>query len=374
MSHSRTPPHQNRTLMDAGRTMALFHPTSLSPHPENNLSIIYPHKIASYQLREKIGEGTFSEVRIAIDETTGKRYACKIVPKKRLFSDQLESMFENEVRILQKLHHPGISVLYEIYKDTLNYYLILELCPTGCLYDYIFSHKKLSEQEAKFIFKQIAVTLHYIHSNGVIHRDIKPENILINSNNLIIKFIDFGFSKIQFENVLNQTKCGSLSYVSPECLLGNPYDGTASDIWSTGVLLYTMVSGKLPWTKTNQKQLRTEIIEANYFLSPDLSPELQDLLHGILNPEVKLRFSTDDILNHPWLKGVPNPDYSNNEIEQNITDQIKEATVNSFFSFTPPDNVPFKRHYSEGKSLLILTRRRGFSTKISRTSAELILS
>lgn len=335
MTHLRTPPIPKRTLLEAGQTMAYFTTPHHSPDSsEKDINIINPQKIASYQLRETIGSGAFSVVKIAVDKVTGERFACKIVPKRRLLSNQLESMFENEVRILQKLHHPGISVLYDIFKDTLNYYLILELCPTGCLYDYIYSHRKISETDAKFIFKQIAHTLYYIHTQGVIHRDIKPENILINSKNLTIKFIDFGFSKVQFEDVLNQTKCGSLSYVSPECLRGLPYDGTASDIWSCGVLLFTMVNGQLPWTKTNQKQLRTEIIEANYFLSPDLSPELHDLLHGMLNPDVNKRFTITDIINHKWLQGVPDPDYDDEKIHH--INQMNECDVNKFFSFPPP--------------------------------------
>lgn len=371
MFSSRT---EQSTLKIAARDLAHVKPPNrvcFSRSREKFPNVINPNKIGPYQLRETLGRGSFSIVKLAIDENTGKRYACKIVPKKRLIEQNMEAQFEHEVRILQKLKHPHIATLEDILKDTLNYYLILELCSTGSLYDYIVNHKRISEQDAKYLFKQIAKTLEYLHTNNVTHRDIKPENILIDKN-LTVKFIDFGFSEIQPNNSLLETQCGSFSYVSPQCLKGDKYDGFENDIWSAGVVLYTMVNGQLPWSGSNIKQLRNQIIHADYYLSAHFSEELQDLIKGMLQPDTEKRYRIDTIVNHPWLENVGDPALSH-DADLTILQAIGEDAVDKFFSANL--NYSYQQNHSEVLSecqaLLIMTNRRRFSIPRKSTSCRL---
>ncbi|OHS92834.1 CAMK family protein kinase [Tritrichomonas foetus] len=285
----------------------------------------------------------------------------------------MESRFENEIRILQKLDHPNITVLFDMLKDTVNYYVIMELCSTGTLFDYIIEHRKMPEDDGKYVFKQIMTTLKYMQSEGIAHRDIKPENILIDDK-LHIKFIDFGFSDVQIQNHLMRTRCGSSAYASPECLNGGPYNGLISDIWSAGVVLYTMLNGKLPWTKDNLVQLTRQISDAEFFIPTNLSDDVRDLINGMMNADVQKRYTVDQILDHPWLKTVQDPDFTN---ECHIKKSLGQEEVNSFFSLIPSvsaNQIFNKSHLvdlssirsdtmHDGRCLLAMAKRRKLTRK-----------
>lgn len=285
--------------------MILQAPVLDKPQRKPSISddIVAPNKIGEYLLKEVLGEGGFSQVRVAVHETTGVRYACKIVPKKRLIGNQMEERFEREIRILQQCSHEGIAQMYDIYKDMLNYYIILELCTGGSLLEKIIEKKKFTEIEAKRLFTQIISTLDYLHSKGIAHRDIKPENILLNNLGQI-KFIDFGLSAIVVQNNLFSTRCGTTNYVAPELVNGDPYDGQKVDIWSLGVVLYVMLFGHTPWTKTNQTQLVDQIKNGYFFIPTNISPEARDILLSTMHIDPMKRLNTQNIIIHPWLRDV----------------------------------------------------------------------
>lgn len=323
---------------------------------------VIPKKIGKYLLKDTIGHGAFSIVKLAIDIKSNKNFGCKIISKKRLLRIDMEDRFEKEIRILQKLRHTGIATLYDLIKDSINYYLFLELCPNGTLFDLIVSKKKIPEDEAKYIFKQIVVTLKYIHSQNVIHRDIKPENILIDEN-LNIKFIDFGFSAYYDPDNLSKTNCHTPNYASPQLLSGLPYDGQKSDIWSLGILLYVMLNGKIPWTSTNQKQLIDEIRNANVFLPFSMSEEARDLLSQIIAKEADQRISIDDILNHPWLQNIPTLNLHPIRINESREKSVRLNDVDRFFnksSFKSCSVLRFSNSHllTEGKIALARANRR----------------
>ncbi|KAI5529944.1 serine/threonine kinase family [Trichomonas vaginalis G3] len=145
-------------------------------------------------------------------------------------------------------------------------------CPNGELFKYIIENKKLGEENAKIIFKEIVAGLAYVHSLNIAHRDLKPENILLSETNHI-KITDFGFSRYVGENGWVKTSCGSPCYASPECISGEQYDGIKSDMWSIGVILFAMVTGMLPWTKRNKNALFKQIQQAKYRMPQNISPE-----------------------------------------------------------------------------------------------------
>lgn len=334
--------------------------------PKKNFALsenVIPNKIGLYLLKETIGHGAFSIVKIAVHVETNEQYGCKIISKKRLLGNDMENRFEKEVRILQKLRHSKIATLYDLLKDSINYYLILELCPNGTLFDYIVSKNKIPENEAKYIFKQIVVALKYIHSQNVIHRDIKPENILIDEQNNI-KFIDFGFSAYYDPDNLSKTNCHTPNYASPQCLSGLPYDGQKSDIWSLGVLLFTMLNGKIPWTSKNQKQLIEEIINSNIFLPLSMSEEVRDLLSHIIVKDPEGRYSLDQILDHPWLANVPDTkesQFTNLQLRNNsvLLSDVDLFFKNSSFKSCTVLRASNSNHIlSEGKIALARANRR----------------
>ncbi|OHT13642.1 CAMK family protein kinase [Tritrichomonas foetus] len=268
--------------------------------PEN-IQIVGP-----YELRGVIGEGAFSVVRLACHIETQQFCACKIVQRSRLSFHNLDARFENEIRINQQLHHPGIVQLIDLLKDDQNYYIIMEFCPNGELFQYIISRGRLEEGEAKIFINQVLKALRHVHSCGVCHRDMKPENLLMDEVGRI-KISDFGLSRFTGRYGLVNTPCGSPCYASPECISGKPYDGFKSDIWSVGVISYAMLTGQLPWTKRNQQQLFEQIRKGEYVIPPFVSENARQFIYGLMTVDGSQRITIDAALRHPFLQDAPPP-------------------------------------------------------------------
>ena len=196
------------------------------------------------------------------------------------------------------------------------------------LFSFVKKRRKLSEKLAKFLFRQIILGIEHIHSKNVVHRDIKLENIMIDFNNTI-KICDFGIGKVlKSEDELLYDKCGTPMYMAPEIILSNENDGYKGfpvDIWSSGITLYIMLSGTLPFnlkSKNNKKEnisfngnkrynntyLQNQIISVKPREIENISEEAKDLLKGILNKNPEKRLTCNQILNHPWLKNAKNLD------------------------------------------------------------------
>lgn len=271
---------------------------------EGRLSINCPKQIGPYVFRGTMGDGAFSVVKLVLNQDTHNFYACKIVPMNRINTESLKIRFETEIHVNQQLHHPGIVELYDLLKDENNYYVIMEFCPNGELFQYINDRTRLSEHEAKPFIRQILETLQYIHSMNISHRDLKPENLLISQTGMI-KFSDFGLSSFIPSDGLLETPCGSPCYVSPECISGKPYDGKTTDVWSCGVILYAMLTGQLPWTKRNQTQLFAQIKRGEYQIPGFLSDKCRNFIRSLLTVDVSKRITIEEALNNEWLRSTP---------------------------------------------------------------------
>lgn len=265
-------------------------------------TIIAPSRVGNFIFRGTVGSGAFSVVKLSYHEELKQFFACKIVPRNRINSDDLEQHFELEIRINQQMHHQGVVQIVDLQKDDLNYYIFMEFCPNGELFKYIVDRGRLSEPEAVVLLKQMLEALKYVHSLGVAHRDLKPENLLLDPTGRV-KISDFGLSKFVKSSGLVDTPCGSPCYASPECLSGQPYDGRKSDVWSMGVIMFAMVTGQLPWTKRNQTQLFNQIKKGEYTIPPYLSDECQNLLSRLLTVDGNARITLDEALAHPWMTG-----------------------------------------------------------------------
>ena len=214
-----------------------------------------------------------------------------------------------EIEILKNIHHPNIAQMYETYSTIHNFYLMLEYVSGGDLFDYITSHNYLSEKKCCYFFRQIISVLDYLIELGISHRDIKPENILLNEEHTQIKFIDFGLSNYCSQNELLHSSCGSPCYASPEMLSGHSYRGTTTDLWSAGIVLYSMLVGALPFDDQELNKLYEQIKIGKFYIPSTLSLEAIDLLKRILEVDPKKRINIEGVKNHAWFKLEENPMY-----------------------------------------------------------------
>jgi len=204
---------------------------------------------------------------------------------------------------MQKLRHPGIVQLIEVFDHTEHFYLILELVKGGELFDKIVEKGFYSEKDAADVVKQILQAVEYMHANGVTHRDLKPENLLCSgSKDDVIKIADFGLSK---EGDSLKTSCGSPGYVAPEILMGEEYDNSV-DIWSIGVITYVLLCGFPPFFSDNPATLCKQIINASYdFPKPewtDISDAAKDFIKKILVQNSSHRPTATECLEHKWIR------------------------------------------------------------------------
>ena len=260
--------------------------------------------LSFYQIGRSIGHGAFGKVNLALHILSGHIVCIKSFNKKKnVFS---WNKIKNEIKIMNKLRKSNnIVKLFELFETKNHYCLVMENVVGGNLLNAINKMNKIPEELAKIIFKQLITTLQYIHSNNIVHRDIKPDNILLDLDNTI-KLCDFGVSKIIPPGQLVNDSCGTPAFIAPEILLDSPYNPYTTDIWSSGVVLYAMVTGFFPFRGINETQLHENIISGIYPKPKDLSIELLDLLNQILNINPDKRISLDKILEHPWLNGNKN--------------------------------------------------------------------
>ena len=258
--------------------------------------------ISNYSLIKNIGEGNFGKVKLGIDKKTGEKYAIKIMSKEKI-KTQIGKKIIPEIEISRMFNHKNVIHVYKILEDELNYYIIMEYCSRGELFDYIVSKQRLSKEEASNFFYQLINGIEYMHNKGYAHRDLKPENLLLTSNK-VLKIIDFGLTHKYNEDMLLKTKCGSPSYAAPEILKGKKYNGFKSDIWCCGIILYAMLCGFLPFEGENNKILFKNIIKCKLDLDIFDDENIRNLIKNILNSEPELRIDIEQIKkNEFYLKG-----------------------------------------------------------------------
>ena len=258
--------------------------------------------INNYIIKEDLGEGNFGKIKLAIYIPTGDKYAVKILNKETI-KQKMKNIAFKENEIITRFNHINIINVFELIENSENYYIVMELCEKGELFDYIVSKKKLSEEEASMFFYQLINGVSYLHSKGISHRDLKPENLLL-TNEKILKIIDFGLSHEFDENILLKTKCGSPSYAAPEIIKGKQYNGFKVDIWCCGIILYAMVCGYLPFEGETNKELFKSIIECNPQYPDFLSNNCKKLIKKILVVDFNKRIEIDEIQKSEfYLKG-----------------------------------------------------------------------
>ena len=302
---------------------------------EENTKNEFLKKIGNYLLFEQIGMGSFSKVTKAIHLITEQTVAVKILEKEKIEDEIDIERIIREIEILKTIMHPNIAQMYESYSTVHNIYLMMEYVEGGDLFDYIIKNTFLSEQKACQIYRQIISVLEYLSKIGITHRDIKPENILLDESHNNIKIIDFGLSNYCKNKEYLHSSCGSPCYASPEMLSGNPYKGSTTDLWSSGIVLYSMLVGSLPFDDQEIQKLYAQIKLGKFYLPSTLSLEAIDLLKRILEVNPSKRITIEEIKEHPWFNFVQNPMYKGiiftNEKKFPYNDKVISYIINNYF-------------------------------------------
>jgi serine/threonine protein kinase len=267
---------------------------------EDNQEI--PATFGSYEIVNVISRGSASAIVLVRHTQRGTRHACKVVSRKLVSEGESFHRLEQECRLLEVLHHPNITRLQEVVFQDDFICVIMEFCSNGDLFEFILNRQRLAEGECRGLFGGILQGMCYLHSRGIVHRDLKPENILLDDN-FTPKIADFGLAGITCQNRsgLMTTSCGSPIYAAPEVIYSEQYDGKPVDVWSLGVCLYVMATRSIPWTNCNQAQLFEQIRLGQFNVPTYLSDGLADLIRRMINVDIKVRPTMEQIAKHPWM-------------------------------------------------------------------------
>jgi len=257
-------------------------------------------EVKYYKIGKMLGKGAFGRVSLGIHKLTGKFVAVKSISKKVMTDESSKTKVLREVSIWEQLQHPSVIRLYETFESEKHLLYVEELCVGGDLLTYVRKRRKLKENVAKFVLKQILDGLYYCHSKNILHRDIKLDNILLNADGMV-KICDFGVSKVVRKGERMVEQCGTPAYIAPEILRDKGYEGFAVDIWSAGVVLFAMIYGTVPFKANNMSELHKLIIKGKYTLKPCASEDCRDLLKKMLEPDPKKRYTIPQILCHKWF-------------------------------------------------------------------------
>lgn len=268
---------------------------NIIPHKQIGSKI----KIGPYYIGKKLGQGTFGLVRLGTHIQTGEKVAIKILEKNRILENSDKTRVEREIKILKSLHHKNIARLYSVIQTSTSIYLVMEYAEGSELFEYIVSHRRLNEYEACKFYHDIINGIDYIHQLKIAHRDIKPENLLLDANHNI-KIVDFGLSNLFTSNELLQTACGSPCYAAPEMINRDYYNGNTVDIWSSGVVLFAMLCGYLPFEDDNTDKLYDKIINGKFSIPDWISPKAKSFLLGVLDTSPERRFTVEKIRESEW--------------------------------------------------------------------------
>lgn len=257
----------------------------------------------SYQRGKLLGKGGFARCFEFTSLETGKHFAAKVVPKVTLKKARSKQKLMSEIKIHRTAKHPNIVNFEHFFEDSENVYILLELCQNHTLSEVLRRRKRLTELEVQCYLLQIVEALKYLHGNKVIHRDLKLGNLFL-SERVEIKLGDFGLATtVLFEGEKKRTICGTPNYIAPEILDSNQGHSYEVDVWSLGVVLYTLLVGKPPF-ETSEVKATYRKIRLNAYTFPDhvpLSEPSKGLISRILISDPSKRPTLDEILANDFL-------------------------------------------------------------------------
>lgn len=299
---------------------------------------------AKYDFGGVLGAGAFAVVKKAVEKSSGKSYAIKIISKNKVSSNLA---VQREVQILQKLSNEYIVGLKDFAEDSNFYYLVMDYVGGGDLMEFVTDNGAIPEAASREIIRQVLVAVDYVHGLGISHRDLKPDNILIARDEPVwVKVSDFGLAKIAQSGSFLKTFCGTLAYLAPEVLGGRSKNipsiySNLVDLWSIGCLAYVILTGYLPFEGQTQDQLYKNVLSGRYFRQPleaiGLSEKGCQFLDALLQVEPKNRPSAKEALRHPWILEADY--YSQSQSEYSEANHLGMSSLNieSSIDGAPPD-------------------------------------
>ncbi|KAJ6254029.1 serine/threonine-protein kinase dclk3 [Anaeramoeba flamelloides] len=336
--HSTNGTYLNNQLIGKGNKVKLRHKDEITlnhcrlTHPTPKYGFLFDDyllcpratdesELSRIKLSPIIGKGGYGSVYLWEDFKTKTQYAVKVIEKIKVIDRKKEGHqpkhinYANEITLLKEIDHHGIIKLYEVKETDTEIYLFMEYVKGKTLLEYII-HKinkekiPYTEKEAQKLFKNILKIVKYLHQKGIVHRDLKPDNLILTGSKTKteVKLCDFGFSRIIPLDGNLSTKIGTEYYVAPEVLLGKKY-GKECDLWSTGVLLYIILSGNFPFhpRREDNIDLQKQILDIDFYfydgLFDDISPAAKNLINRLILGDPKSRLNAEEALSHSWVIG-----------------------------------------------------------------------
>lgn len=263
-----------------------------------------------YRVGHQLGEGTYSKVRTVERVADRKMCAVKIIDRQKARKDYLTKFLPRELEIIKRIKHKNVIQTFMCIETRDFIFQIMQYAEKGDVLQMIHNLGFISEVKAKSIFTDVLNGLKYLHDLNIAHRDLKCENILIFKNN-VAALTDFGFARsfdTRSSDLMCRTFCGSSAYASPELLRGIPYDPRVNDIWGTGVILYTMLCGTMPFNDSNATRLVQQQLSRDIKFPPRVNGKITEkcklLVFDILDPSITKRPDVDTILSSSWITDV----------------------------------------------------------------------
>eukprot|EP00667_Euglena_gracilis_P016956 EG_transcript_17824 len=286
-----------------------------------------------YSLGQTLGRGTTGKVKLGSHRQHHLPVAIKIINKTTLEANpDAKHRVEREISILKLLKHPNIMCIYDIMQTATHIFIILELLGGGELYDYVLQRGYLQPAETFLCFHQMLMGVEYMHTMNICHRDLKLENLLLDTGHNI-KIADFGMASTMPPDGMLHTSCGSPHYACPEIVKGEAYHGVQADMWSTGVILFALATGTLPFDDDSVHNLFEKIKAASYSYPRPLDATLKSVIGGLLTAMPKRRLGMSGVLQSDWyaagLAQLPPA--------LQVQKQQHDATINALRATNPPD-------------------------------------
>ncbi|KAL4434846.1 hypothetical protein ABPG77_005373 [Micractinium sp. CCAP 211/92] len=299
---------------------------------------------ARYERVRDLNSGSYGSVVLALDKLTGQEVAIKYIERG---AEKITKYVEREIINHMKLRHPHVVELKEVFLTDAHLCIAMEYAANGDLARYVASRRGLSEDEARWYFQQTMVAVDYCHRMGVTNRDIKLENTLLSGGpQPLIKLADFGFSKDACLHSAPSSRVGTPAYLAPEVVSNRPgetYDGMKADIWSCGVLLYTMLTATIPFSRPGDSLLKKNqrlnamlqrILRGDYLLPSErvISESARHLISRMLVVDPDQRYSLQDIFSHPWFKNGLQPgalDFNEIIVKDSLAHQLPEDLLDA---------------------------------------------
>ncbi|OVA09864.1 Protein kinase domain [Macleaya cordata] len=288
--------------------------------------------LGKYQLGRLLGRGGFAKVFLAQSLIDGTNVAIKVINKSSIMNTTMEPRIIGEVSAMHRLNHPNIIRIHEVMATKTKIHLVMEYAEGGELFSKLSHHGRFSEPVARRYFQQLVSALHFCHTNGITHRDIKPQNLLLDCQGNL-KISDFGLSALPEQlnkDGLLHTACGTPAYTAPEVIGFGGYDGTKSDAWSCGIILFEFLAGYLPFDDSNIVVMYCKIYRREFVYPSWFSEAVRSVISRLLDPNPDTRMSIEELMEVDWFK---------NSIDQTMLPRYDHQDCNYFIKYSSKANA-----------------------------------